>query len=409
MTLPNDTAKIILGTWLKGQHREDIKQIPPAMFGAYTELAKAIRVEDNPVKAARTSKTDMAEIASMMGGELEVLYEIAMGEVLDENRKAWLAEHPNAKPDEIIEAMREYMRPWAQSVPEPASLTDMWTDYLELLDERKESRTISTGIGQLDDYMGGIFPQTLTAVGARPATGKSTFCLQVAEYVASRGGKVLFFSLEMSDSQNMDRLMLRCTRNIGQKALREGNLTPEQWEEVGQAQETIGQLSETLTFSQERDLPKIEAMIQKEHPGLVVIDQLTQLQDSTMRFPDRRLQFSHMTANLKRISMEHKTAIWLACQLNRTVSGSTKPTMDHLKESGSIEEDADNVILLARNKDEEEARNLRGNRVIDVSVEKQRNGETGEFSLQFIVQRFGFVPLEEIPRGFYQTNGEEAF
>lgn len=409
MTLPNDTARIILGTWLKGQHREDIKQIPPTMFGAYTELAKAIRTEDNPVKAARISKTDMADVASMMGGELEVLYEIAMGEVLDENRRTWLAEHPNAKPDEIIEAMREYMRPWTQSVPEPASLVDVWADYLGVLDERKEARTISTGISQLDDLTGGIFPQTLTAVGARPATGKSAFCLQVAEYVASQGNKVLFYSLEMSEAQNMDRLLLRCTRNIGQKALREGRLTQEQWEEVNEAQEVIGQLSGKLIFSQERDLPKIEAMIQKGQPDLVVIDQLTQLQDSSMRFPDRRLQFSHMTASLKRICMEQNTAVWLACQLNRAVNGSSKPTMEYLKESGSIEEDADNVILLARNEKEEEARNLRGNRVIDVSLAKHRAGDIGEFGLQFIVQRFGFVPLEEIPQGFYQTDDEEEF
>ena len=143
---------------------------------------------------------------------------------------------------------------------------------------------------------------------------------------------------------------------------------------------------------------------------MVVVDQLTQLRDSSQRFPDRRLQFSHMTAELKRISMEYSTAVWLACQLNRTANQTDTPSMDNLKESGSIEEDSDNVIILARNKDEEEARAFRRDRVINVQLAKHRAGETGEFQLKFNVQRFGFVPLEEIPpAGFYETQNEINF
>ena len=126
-----------------------------------------------------------------------------------------------------------------------------------------------------------------------------------------------------------------------------------------------------------------------------------------MSFYDVRSRFSYMTSNLKRISMEQNTAIWRACQLNRAVNGAAKPSMDNLKESGSIEEDSDNVILLSRDEEEEEARNMQGNRVINVQLEKQRSGETGEFHLQFFVQRFGFKALDELPPSGFQDRRED--
>ena len=399
-----ETARIILGAWLRGDHLEDVKQIPPAEFGDLKQVAAEIAGgETDPIRVSRKTGINLGDIAEMMNAKYEALYQVAVGQIIDERRKQWLVEHPDAKPEKIIEVVQASQRSWMTDSIEVPDLNETLIEYQDTLDARKNAKTLPTGIDALDEMTGGIYPGTLTAVGARPSTGKSAFCMQVAVKVARSGAKVLFFSLEMSDDQNMDRLILRCVNGVSQKQLRSGELSDEQWLELNSAMDTISELSGHLAFLQERDLPAIEKIVEKEKPDLIVIDQLTQLKDSTQRFPDRRLQFSHMTAELKRISMEHDVAVWLACQVNRDASG-TVPTMANLKESGSIEEDADNVILLHRDKDEEEARNLMGNRVINVELAKHRAGETGSFQLKFIVQRFGFVPLEEIPpTGFYET------
>lgn len=405
-----DTARIILGAWLRGEHLEDVKQIPVGEFGELAPVAKEIASgEKDPINVARHAGIPLGDVAEMMNAKYEALYQVAVGQFIEERRKQWLAEHPDAKPEKIIEVVQASQRSWMTESVKVPDLFETIVDYQQTLDDRKKAKTHLTGIRELDEMTGGIYPGTLTAVGARPSTGKSAFCMQVAIKVAQSGARVLFFSLEMSDAQNMDRLILRCVDGVSQKQLRSGVLSGEQWQAVNAAMDTIGELRGNLSFLQERELPAIERIIEREKPDLVVIDQLTQLKDSTQKFPDRRLQFSHMTAELKRISMEYKTAVWLACQVNRDANNTT-PTMANLKESGSIEEDADNVILLHRDRDEEEARNLMGNRVINAELAKHRAGETGSFQLKFIVQRFGFVPLDELPPdGFYETQEEMNF
>lgn len=407
--MDKDTAKIILGAWMRGEHLDDVKQIQPEEFGEYAEVARQVRSgETNLVKIGKKAGVNLGDIAEMTRDVYETLYQAAMRSIIEANRIRWISEHPDANPEELIRVVEASQRAWMKD-PEPIQgLADVITDYYAELDKRKNSETILTGIDDLDEITGGIFPGTLTAVGARPSTGKSAFCLQVAYNVARDGGKVLFFSLEMTNAQNMDRLIMKIASGISQKELRSGDLTQEQWDEIGRVTEIIGKLDGRLTFLQERTLSAIEEIIEREKPDLVVIDQLTQLNEPTMNFSDVRSRFTHMTSQLKRISMQKDTAIWLACQLNRSVTGS-RPGMEHLKESGSIEEDSDIVILLSRDEEEEEARAMQGNRVINVQIEKQRGGEINEFQLKFVVTRFGFVPLEDIPPGFYETHGEQEF
>ena len=403
-----DTIRIILGAWLRGEHLEDVKQIPVGEFGEYGGIASAIRAgEEDPIRIARKANVPIVEVARMRDAVYENLYQSAMRQVIERNRVDWIREHPDADPEDLIRVIEDSRRAWMVEAEKPTELSDIMLEYFNELDNRRNQRTLLTGIDALDEMTGGICPGTLTAVGARPSTGKSAFCLQVAVRVASAGAKVLFFSLEMSDAQNMDRLMLMHAHGFSQKELRSGNLKPEQWDAIRDAASRIEELNGNLTFMQTRSLSAIEELIRKEEPDLVVIDQLTQLQEPTMSFSDVRSRFSYMTSNLKRISMEQNTAIWLACQLNRAVNGAAKPSMDNLKESGSIEEDSDNVILLSRDEEEEEARNMQGNRVINVQLEKQRSGETGEFQLQFFVQRFGFKALDEIPPSGFQDRRED--
>lgn len=409
--IAQDAARIILGAWIRGEHREDMNQIPAGDFGL--ELMPIANVlqsgETDALTIARKAEVSPAVIADLANTTAyEELYRSAMRQIIRGNIHKWIEEHRNADPEEIMAYLEKNHREWMAEAPDLPDLSEIIVDYYNVLDERKREKTLHTGILELDDLTNGIHKGDLTAIGARPSTGKSSFALQVATNVAARGGVVLFFSLEMTNDQNMDRIVMRYVEGVSQKTLRSGDLEGAEWDRVSKATESLEQLNGHLTFSQERNLTVIEQLISANKPDLVVIDQLTQLTDSG-RFTDVRSRFSHMTSNLKRIAMEYNTAIWLCCQLNRQVNGSTKPSMDYLKESGSIEEDSDNVILLSRDEDEEEARGVRGNRIINVNLAKQRSGPTGEFLTIFFVQRFLFSSLEKYPTGFEETQEEVSF
>lgn len=388
-----------------------MNQIPAGDFGL--ELMPIANVlqsgETDALTIARKAEVSPAVISELANTtSYEELYRSAMRQIIRGNIHKWIEEHRNADPEEIMAYLEKNHREWMAEAPDLPDLNEIIVDYYNVLDERKREKTLHTGILELDDLTNGIHKGDLTAIGARPSTGKSSFALQVATNVAAKGGVVLFFSLEMTNDQNMDRIVMRYVEGVSQKTLRSGDLEGDEWDRVSKATESLEQLNGHLMFSQERNLTMIEQIIAANKPDLVVIDQLTQLTDSG-RFTDVRSRFSHMTSNLKRIAMEYNTAIWLCCQLNRQVSGSTKPSMDYLKESGSIEEDSDNVILLSRDEDEEEARGVRGNRIINVNLAKQRSGPTGEFLTMFFVQRFLFSSLEKYPTGFEETQEEVSF
>lgn len=409
--IAQDAARIILGAWIRGEHREDMNQIPAGDFGLdMMPIANVLQSgETDALTIARKAEVSPAVISELANAtSYEELYRSAMRQIIRGNIHKWIEEHRNADPEEIMAYLEKNHREWMAEAPDLPDLNEIIVDYYNVLDERKREKTLHTGILELDDLTNGIHKGDLTAVGARPSTGKSSFALQVATNVAAKGGVVLFFSLEMTNDQNMDRIVMRYVEGVSQKTLRSGDLEGDEWDRVSKATESLEQLNGHLMFSQERNLTMIEQIIAANKPDLVVIDQLTQLTDSG-RFTDVRSRFSHMTSNLKRIAMEYNTAIWLCCQLNRQVSGSTKPSMDYLKESGSIEEDSDNVILLSRDEDEEEARGVRGNRIINVNLAKQRSGPTGEFLTMFFVQRFLFSSLEKYPTGFEETQEEVSF
>ena len=409
--IAQDAARIILGAWIRGEHREDMNQIPAGDFGLdMMPIANVLQSgETDALTIARKAEVSPAVISELANAtSYEELYRSAMRQIIRGNIHKWIEEHRNADPEEIMAYLEKNHREWMAEAPDLPDLNEIIVDYYNVLDERKREKTLHTGILELDDLTNGIHKGDLTAVGARPSTGKSSFALQVATNVAAKGGVVLFFSLEMTNDQNMDRIVMRYVEGVSQKTLRSGDLEGDEWDRVSKATESLEQLNGHLMFSQERNLTMIEQIIAANKPDLVVIDQLTQLTDSG-RFTDVRSRFSHMTSNLKRIAMEYNTAIWLCCQLNRQVSGSTKPSMDYLKESGSIEEDSDNVILLSRDEEEEEVRGVRGNRIINVNLAKQRSGPTGEFLTMFFVQRFLFSSLEKYPTGFEETQEEVSF
>lgn len=399
-----DVAEVLIGTWLQGEHLDDVAVMTVNDFGDLADIAKVIKSgTHDPMEVARLTKRSVADIGRLIVFGLSNMYESAMMNIKHEKMTEELSEAcgKHKKTKDIKEIIRKYDVAMVETVEEAKNMA---SGYLDELDRRKERDVVLTGIGTLDDVLFGIRPKELTSVGARPSVGKSAFMLQVAVNVAKNGKKVLYFPLEMTVEQTTERIISRYLKLTDSRHLRSGNLTSDQWAEVELQLQRVQNLENSGNFQVYEgcgQLEQIVALIEKEKPYMVVIDQLQQMK-AGRQFADVRSRFSYMTSELQSVAMSHDCAVWLACQVNRTanMNSNNEPTLENLKESGSIEEDSDNVILLHRDEAEEEYHGVTDYRIIQCNVAKQRSGPTNKLKLKFMPERFAFYALDNTPSGF---------
>jgi replicative DNA helicase len=246
---------------------------------------------------------------------------------------------------------------------------------------------ISSGFYDLDSMTGGFQRSDLIIVAARPAMGKTAFCTNIAHQIAAGKQKlpVAVFSLEMSKEQLVQRI-LSSEAKIESNRLRSGKISQNEWEPISTA---IGNLSELPLFID--DTPNITVTeirskvrrLQAEQGGtlgLVLLDYLQLMEGSS----DNRVQeLSRITRSLKGLARELNVPIIALSQLSRGVEARTnkRPMMSDLRESGSIEQDADLVIMLYRDEYYNPDSPDRG--IAEVIITKHRNGPTGIIKLLF--------------------------
>lgn len=237
-----------------------------------------------------------------------------------------------------------------------------------------------TGIFDLDKVTNGLHEEELTIVGARPGVGKTTFVLQIAHKIADKGIAVGIISLEMSETQLTQKLISKVA-HVDSNKLRTGNIDVTEQEKIAIA---TGQISDLPLFinTKLRNIQEIEMYARKlknkKDLGLLIVDYI-QLVKSKNRFNSREQEVAEISRTLKLLSLELKIPIIGLCQLNRNAAR-TEPTLADLRESGAIEQDADNVIFLYKeneNNEEETVENV----IID--LQKQRAG-----GLKKVVVRF---------------------
>lgn len=273
-----------------------------------------------------------------------------------------------------------------------SSLESILSDSFDRLDDlhkdKKKIRGITTGYKDLDNVLAGLQRSDLFVLAARPAMGKTAFMLNLAHNVALKAKEpVLVFSLEMSKEQLVDRL-LAIESGVDAWNLRTGNLSDSDFEKIGSA---MGKLSEAqifiddtpaLTVSELRTKARREA---HRHPlGLIVVDYL-QLMSGGSRFSDfnRVQEISEISRGLKIIARELNVPLIALSQLSRSVESrpDKMPQLADLRESGSIEQDADVVAFLFREdyyNPETEKQNI-----LEVQIKKHRNGPTETVELFF--------------------------
>ncbi|MEG3955690.1 replicative DNA helicase [Microcoleus sp. herbarium2] len=246
---------------------------------------------------------------------------------------------------------------------------------------------ISSGFYDLDAMTGGFQRSDLIIVAARPAMGKTAFCTNIAHHIAAAKEKlpVAVFSLEMSKEQLVQRI-LSSEAKIESNRLRSGRISQNEWEPISTA---IGNLSELPLFID--DTPNITVTeirskvrrLQAEQGGtlgLVLLDYLQLMEGSS----DNRVQeLSRITRSLKGLARELNVPIIALSQLSRGVEARTnkRPMMSDLRESGSIEQDADLVIMLYRDEYYNPDSPDRG--IAEVIITKHRNGPTGIVKILF--------------------------
>ena len=273
-------------------------------------------------------------------------------------------------------------------------------DRIEELHKNKgELRGIRTGYRDLDNMTAGLQRSDLIILAARPAMGKTALVTNLAYNVATIEKKpVLFFSLEMGKEQLVDR-MLADAANVDSWNIRTGNLSDEDFMKLSEAS---GELAEAPIFID--DTPGLSVLEmrtkarRKNHEsqlGLIIVDYLQLMQASGNHGGNRVQEVSEISRGLKLIARELNVPLIALSQLSRTVESRTPPIpqLSDLRESGSIEQDADIVSFIYRpgyyEPDNPEVQNI-----TDLIIAKHRNGPVGKVQLYFLPERLRFMSLD---------------
>ena len=260
---------------------------------------------------------------------------------------------------------------------------------------------LASGFHDLDSVTQGFQKSDLIIIAARPSIGKTALGLNIAiNIIKTYKLPIIFFSMEMSKEQIMYRLLAMET-NINQMRLRSGKLYQNDWIKLNKIIKIISKLpffiDDTSTLCVEDIRSRIKAVLfEQKEIGLIIIDylQLMQNSNSKLKNENRVQELSHITRLLKIIAREFNIPIIALSQLSRNVENRVdkKPILSDLRESGSIEQDADLVLMLYKNQYSNNFISSKTSRqLIELIIAKQRNGPIGTIKLEFDQKKTKFL------------------
>jgi replicative DNA helicase len=267
-------------------------------------------------------------------------------------------------------------------------------ESIEKLYERRGGITgISTGFTEFDRMTSGLHPSEMIVIAARPSMGKTALAMNISEHVAiSQKLPVAVFSLEMSSQQLVQRML--CSRaRVNLQRVRDGFLAERDFPSLTAAASKLAEarifIDDAASLSILELRAKARRLKAQQDVQLIVVDYLQLLRSTTRRAQDnRQLEISEISAGLKGLAKELKIPLIVIAQLNRQPEARSggKPRLSDLRESGSIEQDADLVGLLVRPEIYEEDEEARAEKEgeAELIIAKQRNGPVGEISLTFL-------------------------
>jgi len=269
------------------------------------------------------------------------------------------------------------------------------------IDQLSQSREMVTGIPtgfvDLDEMTSGLQKGDLVIVAGRPAMGKTSLCLNIAQHASLRAGETVgLFSLEMSKEQLVLRMLCSDAR-VDAHRLRTGNLQEKDWARLAKAYADLSAsrifIDDSATLTPLEMRAKCRRLKAEHGLGLVVVDYL-QLVSGSGRVENRQQEISSISRSLKGLAKELHVPVVALSQLSRAPEGRTdkRPQLSDLRESGALEQDADVVMFIYREEEYKATDENRG--IAEIIIGKQRNGPTGTRRLAFIKEFTRFENLE---------------
>lgn len=289
------------------------------------------------------------------------------------------------------------------------TLGNAWERIENLHKNKDQLRGVPTGFKSLDNILAGLQKSDLIILAARPSVGKTSLALDIARHVGvNEKIPVVIFSLEMSSQQLIDR-MLAAQSNVNAWKLRTGNLSNE--EDFASIRDSLAVLSDAPIFVDDKPANNIisirstaRKLKSEKNLGLIVIDYLQLMVPTASRSSDNMVQqVTEISRSLKALAREIDVPVLALSQLSRAVEQrGGKPRLSDLRDSGSIEQDADVVAFIHREdryKEESDKNNL-----AEILIEKHRNGPTGHIQLYFDQERTTFRDIDKNDYGNSEVN-----
>ncbi|WP_017541987.1 replicative DNA helicase [Nocardiopsis halophila] len=305
--------------------------------------------------------------------------------------------------DELAEAAEELLGglhsrgPGADAVEE---VEQMLPDVIDDLASDEDPMGVPSGFADLDTKLNGFQPGELIVVGARPGVGKTVFGVNVATAAARAGHRTLFVSLEMNRKEIGHRL-LSAEARVPLHSIRSKKLSEDDWARLAKARPDLSALPLAISHDPAITFNQIRAEIRRQARrglGMVVIDYLQLIQDPDSKSADtREREVALMTRGLKVLAQQVGVPIMVLAQLNRESMRreDTRPRSHELRESGSVEQDANTIILIHR-EDAHDQNSPRSGEA-DLIVDKNRNGPKGDVTVAFQGHYASFVDMAPEP------------
>ncbi len=399
-------------------YREDNKQIYTAILNIYNkaepidiitlkaELSSMGKLDavggleyivELPEKVPTTANVDryikIVEEKSLLRNLIRAANEILSSGYAQEDDVENIVDHAEKK---IFDVMQKKSQKGYTTIKDV--LVESFTKLEELYNQKEHITGVPTGFAELEKKTAGVHGSELILIAARPAMGKSAFALNIGSYAATRANvPVAIFSLEMSKEQVGNRIL--CSEAlVDSNNVRTGELNDE---ELGKLAETSGELSQAPIYIDDTpgiSVMEIRAKCRKlkleKNIGLVIIDYLQLIQGSG-KTSSREQEIAEISRSLKILAKEIEVPVIALSQLSRAVEARPdhRPMLSDLRESGSIEQDADIVMFLYRDdyyNEDSEKKNI-----AEVIIAKQRAGSTGTVDLAWLGKYTKFANLEK--------------
>ena len=313
--------------------------------------------------------------------------------------------------DEIVDSANKIIHDVSSMVPQNkvVNMKDVADETWNRLDHMHNStnilRGIPTGFQDIDNLLSGLQHSDLIILAARPSMGKTSLALDIARNVAVRSKiPVCIFSLEMAVPQLVDR-MLAAEARVSAFKLRTGKLNIDHDFKI--VRDSLGALSEAPIYIDDQssnNIVKIRAVarrLQRENKlGLIIIDYLQLMMPTNVKNDNLVQQITEISRSLKQLAKEFNVPVLALSQLSRAVeSRGGRPRLSDLRDSGSIEQDADVVMFIHQEDKYNEENKGKSHILTEILIEKHRNGPTGRVQLSFDKDKSSFVPVEKADFG----------